>query len=296
METGEVRELYAYRATNMNSGVLSYQRGIYVHGYSVDAASQIPGVPQAGNQHPNYSGYLLTSRTSQVYGRGTLFVCNYVPAEYAQGSVPPVNQYAEGFLGKDVSFDYEEVTIPTWTKFGIESTDASGNPISKVVYGDGRDLPPIRRKVPYYSVPIAFKITVNNTLDDVFMFSDRIVEQTDRLHTIFDRQLLFACNGVNQRGVDEFVANYRWYSDGGVPNDLMDLFDEVLPDSGGSPSNIGRIGSRLYPFFDADYIIPPFKGLYISGSIDPADPPDVVFFDRFKSDPNGWVNLPGVIL
>ena len=289
MATGDVTELYANRATNMSSGIMSYQRGLFVEGLGVDAAGQVPGIPQVGNPHPNYSGYLLNSRTSQNYGRGTLFICTYVPQEYAQGSVPPVNDYADGFLGKSVSFDYEDVVIPRWKRMGIESTDASGNPVSIIAYGEARDIPPIRKQVPYYEIPVAFELTINNTLGDVFSFSDVIVGQTNKIHTIFGRDLRFVCQGVNQRGLKEYRANYRWYADQGVPNDLSTQFDENVT------GNIGRIGSTLYPFFDEDYIIPPFKGLYVTGSVNPTDPPDVVFFDRFEREPNGWQSLPGVV-
>lgn len=293
MAVGTVTELYAYRAINMNSGVETYTRGLHVEGLSVDAARLIPGIPQAGHPHPNYSTHLLTSRTSQVYGRGTLFICNYVPAEYAQGSVPPVNQYAEGFIGKDVSYENDEITIPRWKRYGVESVDAGGSPISLIVYGEAREFPPIRRKVPYYSVPLSFELLINNTLGDVFNFSDVIVEQTNKLHTIFGRKLLFACQGVTQRGTTEFKATYRWYDDQGVPNTLANQFDETFASGNG---NIGRIGTVLYPFFDSQYQIPPFKGLYISGALDPSDPPEVVFFDKFEEDANGWQSLPGVTL
>lgn len=287
LQVGEWEEMYDYRGNSLRDGVPGRTRGFRVEGMNVDVAVDRPGLPQYGDEHPDDPGLLARDRTSTPYGTGALVVWTYVATAYFGGSGPAINQFAEGFIGKDVSFDSEDVEIPLFRRAGITTT-VNDLPVSQIVFADFRSGLKLRRRTPYYSVPIAIELPESNSLNDVFNITQVIVAQFDKIHTIFGKKLLFACEGIDQNDPTRFKATYRWYEDQGIPNTLSNQFTAFESD------NLGRIGTTIYPFFDSTYMIPPFKGMRIDGNPDPTQPPDVTFFDKHAEEPNGWQTLPGI--
>jgi hypothetical protein len=288
MATGDVRELYYSYSESIDDGVRSIRVDYLAEGLTPTQAIEATGVPRYGDARVDQPTLLARNITASPRGSDSIVSVSFVPAQYIGGSVPPVNQFAEGFIGKDVSFDYDDIDLPLFKKAGLLTTDANGLPISKIVYADVDLSLPFRKRTPYYSVPIAFTLAETATLDDVFIATDAIVAQTDKIHTIFDRELLFACDGIDQQSETTYRAVYRWYEDKGIPNTLASKFDEVIG------NNLGRIGTTIYPFFDESFVLPPNSGIKINGAVDPSDPPTVTFFDKYIREENGWATLPGI--
>lgn len=287
MATGDTTELYDYRTISISDGVPTRTRGIYVEGLHPEVAILVPNLPQYRDGHPEDADLLVRNITPSVYGNGALVQYTYAVAATVGGSIPPVNTYEEGFIGKDVSFEYADIDVPLFKRGGLTTTDAEGLPISLIVFEDYERGISFRKRMPYYSISLGLELAESATLQDVFAITDSIVAQTDKIHTIDGRRLLFACDGIDQQGATTFNVSYRWTEDPGIPNTLAPLFEEQVS------SNLGRIGTVIYPYADATYMIPPFQGVRIDGAIDPTDPPAVTYFELYKEDPDGWLSLPG---
>ena len=290
MATGDVRQLYYSYSEGLNDGVRSIRVDYLVEGKPPAEAIEATGVPRYGDARVGYPNLLARTITANPRGSDSIVSVSFVPAQYIGGSVPPVNQFAEGFIGKDVSFEYEDVNIPLFIQTGVLSTDANGDLIVKTVYDTGEGEIPFRKFVSYYRVPIAIKLLGGTTLQDVFGLTRTILEQTGKIHTIFGEDLVFNCEGIEQQDEETFNAVYRWYKDPGIPNTLYDNFD----DPNYAP-NLGRIGAVLYPYFSEEFLLPPFRGVTITGNTNPEIPPSVKFFFKHKRDEDGWVNLPGIV-
>lgn len=289
MAQGDVTKLYYSYAESINDGVQSVRVDYLVEGLTPSQAIVAAGVPVYGDAWVGNSDLLARNISATPRGSDSIVAVSFVPAQYIGGSVPPVNQFAEGFIGKDVSFDYDDVDIPLFRKSGLLTTDADGLPISKIVYSDVALRLPFRKRTPYYSVPIAITFPETATLNDVFIATDAIVAQTDKIHKLFGRDLLFACDGIDQQSETTYRALYRWYEDKGIPNTLSSQFEETID------GNLGRIGTTLYPFFDESFVLPPYSGIRINGATDPSNPPTVTFFDKYLREDNGWATLPGIV-
>lgn len=293
MALGEITELYQYRTLSIRDGIPTRTRGFRVEGLIPEVAVLVPNIPRYRDPHPDEPGLIARDITPTAWGVDSLIQVTYSPEPYVGGSGPSVNTYDEDFIGKDVSFEYEDVTIPLFRKSGLTTTDADGLPISQLVYSSLDSALPYRKRTPYYRVETGVIFEETPTIEAVFALTDKITAQVDRIHTIGDRDLIFACEGIDQNTANEFRVTYRWIEDRGIPNEWP-AFDETLSPSGGGDGGLGRIGTTLYPFFDDDFIIPPFQGLRIDGNTDPTAEPRLTFFDRFKRDPNGWQTLPGL--
>lgn len=289
MATGDVRELWRFRSVSVRDGIPGGQRAFYVEGQIPDVALVNVGIPRLGDADPVFPGTVAQNIDSKSEGAGSVVTVSYTPPEYVGGSVPTVNQFADGFIGKDVSFENELIEIPLFQRQAITTTDASGLPISLLVYGPVEDTLPIRKRTAYYRVPVSIDL-IGTTLADVFLLTAPMIEQTDKIHKIFGRDLAFAPEGMDQQTADRFVVTYRWYADDGVPNTLADKFIDVP----GRP-DLKMLGSVIYPVFSTEYIIPPFHGVRIHGAQDPSDLPVVEFFEIFERNNNGWTGLPGVM-
>lgn len=290
MATGDVRELYYSYSEGLNDGVRSIRVDYLAEGLTPTQAIEATGVPRYGDARVGQPTLLARTITATPRGSDSIVSVSFVPEQYLGGSIPPVNQFAEGFIGKDVSFEYEDVNIPLFIQTGVLSTDANGDLIAKTVYDTGEGEIPFRKFVAYYRVPIAIKLLGGTTLQDVFGLTRRILEQTGKIHKIFDEDLVFSCEGIEQQDEETFSAVYRWYKDPGIPNTLFDSFDDpnLAP-------NLGRIGAYVYPYSDSEFLLPPFKGVAVAGNTNPEVPPRVTFFDKYKRDDDGWVNLPGIV-
>ena len=291
MATGDVIELLSYRTSSIRDNVNTITRGFNVEELGPNLAREAVGIPQYGEAHPDYSGLVVRSVAATPRGRGSLVQVTYSPIEYTGGGQPPVVDSAEDFFGLDVSFDYEDIDIPLFRRSGFETTDSQGLPISEVVYSDYSAGIPYRKRVPYYRVTTGVVFNEPASLGDIFTLSELIVDQTDNIHTLFGRDVVFSSEGLQYVSRTEYKVTYRWYQDLGIPNEWEadTAFDEAMN------ANIGRRGSILYPFADEDYVIPPFKGMRIDGNTDPTELPSVTFFSRYKRDANGWQNLPGLL-
>ena len=287
MPLGEVVELYTYRTRSLRDGVPTLTRAFNVEGLSPDVAIQVPNIPGYRDPHPDDSTLIARDISASPRGAGSLIQVTYSPTPYVGGSGPNVNTYAEDFIGKDVSFDHEDVDIPLFRRSGLTTTDGSGNPVSLLVYGDYSAGIPYRKRTPYYRVETGVTFPESATIEDVFNLTSIIVGQTDKIHTIAGKDLRFVCEGIDQGSATEFRVAYRWTEDLGIPNEWP-AFDETLN------SNLGRIGTVLYPFADNDFIIPPFQTMRIDGNTEATELPKVTFIEKFKREPNGWQNLPGL--
>jgi hypothetical protein len=288
MAEGDVTQLYNSRGRSQRDGVDSRTMGFYVEGEGVDLAKENAGVPKYRDPHPDDANMIARDIIAAPSAGGSIVTVSYAPPQYVGGSVPPINTFAEGFIGKDVSFEYEDTNIPIYIQTGVLATDANGDLTVKTVYDTGEGGIPFRKAVAYYRVPIAIKL-VGSTLNDVFNLTRIILEQTGKIHTIFGQDLVFNCEGIDQQDDETFNAIYRWYKDPGIPNTLFDDFDD--PNAG---TNLGRIGTYIYPYFDEDFLIEPFKGVSVIGNEDPEQLPRVTFFDKYEREPNGWQSLPGI--
>lgn len=287
MATGDVTQLYNSRGRSQRDGVDSRTMGFYVEGEGVDLAKENAGVPKYRDPHPDDANMIARDIVATPSAGGSIVTVSYSPPQYVGGSVPPVNTFAEGFIGKDVSFEYENVDIPLFIRTGVLAFDNNGDAFVQIVYDTGEGEIPFRKNVAYYRVPIAIKLE-GSTFDDVFNLTRIILEQTGKIHKINGEDLVFNCEGIDQQDDDTFNAVYRWYKDPGVPNTLYDSFDD--PNVG---TNLGRIGAVVYPYFDQDFLVPPLKGVSVVGIEDPKLPPRVTFFDKYIRDDNGWEGLPG---
>ena len=287
MAYGDATELYNSRGRSQRDGVEGIATGWLVEGVGVDLAKENEGVPKYRDPHPDYPGLIARDIVASSVPGGSIVTVNYAPPQYVGGSVPPINTFADGFIGKDVSFETEDVTLPLFqlTKMVL---GGDGETDEQLVFQRIEDVIPFRKRVPYFRVPISIDLA-GTSLNDTFNITDAILEQTDKIHTIFGRDLVFACEGLDQQTEDRFNAVYRWYQDPGIPNTLRDSFD-----SSASP-NLQFINGTIYPVFDNDFILPPYKGIRVDGNDDPTIAPTVTFFDLFKRDPNGWLSLPGIV-
>jgi hypothetical protein len=288
MAQGEITELYDYRTLSIRDGIPTRTRGFRVEGLVPETAVLVPNLPRYGEAHPDDSTLAVKDITPNVWGTDSLVQVTYVQLQLLGGDRPAVNEYAEDFIGTDVSFDYDNVDIPLFKRGGLTTTDADGLPISRLVYQDYDRAIPYRKRMPYYSVSVSIELEQYATILDAFTVTDVVVAQTDKIHTIGGKRLLFACDGITQRSATQFKFSYRWTDDKGVPNTLANKFEDNPGD------NLGRIGTVVYPFADADFTIPPFQGVRIDGNIDPFNPPSVTYFERFNEEPNGWQQLPGI--
>ena len=291
MQPGEVRNLLQYYTTGLRDGVRTRTNTYYVHLENADVAINNIGIPRYGDTHPDDSNLLVQNISASGRGLGSLVQVSYVPIDYWGGGQPPVNDSAEDFWGIDVSFDYEDIDIPLFRRSGLTTTDEQGLPITQLVYADYRVGIPYRKRVPYYRVTTGVTFAEPASLGDIFALSELIVDQTDKIHRLFGRDVVFSCEGLQYVSRTEYKVTYRWSQDLGIPNEWEadTAFDETLDE------NLGRRGSILYPFADEDFVIPPFKGMRIDGNIDPTELPLVTFFDKYKRDDNGWQNLPGLV-
>lgn len=293
MAIGQVTELLAYRTVSMRDNIDTLTRGFNVEGLGPDLARFVPFIPRYGDSHPDNPGMIVRSVSAGPRGTGSLVQVTYAPREFVGGGQPPVVDTAEDFFGADVSFDYEDIDIPLFRRSGLTTTDDQGLPITQLVYADYRVGIPYRKRVPYYRVTTGVTFEDTATFDDIMDLSDFIVDQTGSIHTIFGRDLLFSCEGMQYVTRTQYKVTYRWTQDLGIPNqwEADTPFDETLD------ANIGRRGSILYPFADAEYVIPPFKGMRIDGNTDPTELPIVTFFDKYKriDSGNGWQLLPGLL-
>ena len=291
MPIGQVTELLSYRTSSLRDNVDTLTRGFNVEGLAPDLARVTPNIPQYGDQHPDYAGMVVRSINAAPRGAGSLVQVSYSPIEFVGGGQPPVNDSAEDFWGIDVSFDYDDIDIPLFRKSTMSATTPSGAPFTQFVYSDLSSGIPYRKRVPYYRVTTGLTFAEPASLSDVFNLSSLIVSQTDKIHKIFGRDLVFASEGLQYVSRTEYKVTYRWSEDLGIPNEWAadTPFDEIVSD------NLGRRGTVVYPYADADFVIPPFKGMRIDGDVDPTQPPSVTFFNRFKRDEDGWTNLPGLL-
>ena len=286
MAEGDVTQLYNSRGRSQRDGVDSRTMGFYVEGEGVDLAKENAGVPKYRDPHPDDANMIARDIIAAPSAGGSIVTVSYAPPQYVGGSVPPINTFADGFIGKDVSFETEDVTLPLFqlTKMVL---GGEGETDEQLVFQRIEDVIPFRKRVPYFRVPISIDLA-GTSLNDTFNITDAILEQTDKIHTIDGRDLVFACEGLDQQTEDRFNAVYRWYQDPGIPNTLRDSFD-----SSASP-NLQFINGTIYPVFDNDFILPPYKGIRVDGNDVPTIAPTVTFFDLFKRDPNGWLSLPGI--
>jgi hypothetical protein len=291
MAIGQVTELLAYRTVSMRDNIDTLTRGFNVEGLGPDLARFVPFIPRYGDSHPDNPGMIVRSVSAGPRGTGSLVQATYAPREFVGGGQPPVNDSAEDFWGIDVSFDYEDIDIPLFQRSSLTTTDPQGLPLTKLVYADYRAGIPYRKRVPYYRVTTGVTFAEPASLGDIFALSELIVDQTDKIHRLFGRDVVFSCEGLQYVSRTEYKVTYRWSQDLGIPNEWEadTAFGETLD------ANLGRRGSILYPFADEDFVIPPFKGMRIDGNTDPAQPPIVTFFDKYKRDDNGWQNLPGLV-
>lgn len=248
-----------------------------------------PDVPNYRAQHRDHAenGLIVKDRNATQDGAGALVSVTYAPEEYVGWNLPPVNVFQEDFVGKDVSFETEDVEIPLFRTANITLGDGA-QAVQKTVFQRVDGVLPYRKRVSYYRVPIAIEL-VGSTLGDVLNLSRVILEQTDKIHNIFGEDLVFACEGITQQTAERFNAVYRWYKDPGIK--LTELRTSFGPSAG---TNLRFIGSTAYPVFNDDFLIPPYKGLRIDGDPDPEQPPTVTYFDIYEREPNGWQTLPGI--
>lgn len=288
MAQGEVRELWSFRTRSISNGVPTVTRGFFVQGELPDVAANNTGIPKFLDPHEDFPNLSVRNIRITPAASGSLVNVDYTIPELIGGSVPPVNQFGDGFIGKDVSFESEIVEVPLFQRQALTTTDNNGNPISLLVYGRVADTLPYRKRLAYYRVTIAIDL-IGTTFEDVFLLTNMIVNQTDKIHTIFGEDLVFRPEGIDQQTEERFAITYRWYKDFGVPNTLSDSmnFIDVGP-------NLKRLGNVIYPVFDDSFIIPPYKGVRIHGDEDPTELPGVEFFELFERDENGWTSLPGV--
>lgn len=298
MATGDVLDnLFEYQSHSVRDGVPTVTRGYHVVEENPSQAIVNVGIPQYGEAHPDYSGLVVRSVAATPRGRGSLVQVTYSPIEYTGGGQPPVVDSAEDFFGLDVSFDYEEIDIPLFRHSEFQTTDAQGAPITEIVYSDYSAGIPYRKRVPYYRVTTGVVFNEPASLGDILdLNASLILTQTDRIHNIFGRDLLFSCEGLQYVSRTEYKVTYRWSQDPGIPNEWESdaPFDEKFSDIS-TRAILGRRGSIIYPAADEDYVIPPFKGMRIDGNTDPTQFPTVTFFDRYKRDDEGWTNLPGLL-
>lgn len=290
MAVGDVKELYSYRGSDQTDGIDRLTRGFSVEGQTVDAARANANIPKYRDPHPDRPGLLVQAVNATPRGSGSLVTVSYVPAAYVGGSVPPVNQYADGFVGIDTSFEDTTVDIPLFERNKVTFGEGDAA-VEKQVYQRRDDVMPYGYSRSVIRVPISITLTTSGNFNVAVAVGSVISAQINKLHTINGKTYLFKPEGLSQRGSNEFVGTYRWYSDPGVPNVLSVPFGGVQP----APNLVWGPGfTTLYPFFDEDFIIPPFNGVRIDGDEDPEQAPHVTFFDRFLSEPNGWQTLPGI--
>lgn len=290
MAVGDVKELYAYRGASQRDGVDTLTRGFSVEGQGVDVARANPGIPRYRDEHPDNPGLLARDFNASPRGADSLVTVSYSPEAYVGGTVPPVNQYAEGFVGVDTTFEDTTVDIPLFERNKVTFGEGDAA-VEKLVYQRRDDVMPYGYSRSVIRVPISITLTTSGNFNVAVALGSVISAQINKLHTINGKTYLFKPEGLTQRGSNEFVGTYRWYSDPGVPNVLSVPFGGVQP----APNLIwGRGLTTLYPFFDEDFIIPPFNGVRIDGDQDPEQAPHVTFFERFEREPNGWQTLPGI--
>lgn len=289
MPIGDVTERYRLRAVNERDGIETRQRGFYVDGYNVDQAKDAVGIPQYLDPHPDFPNMVARTIGAASEGSGSVVTVSYSPSEYAGGSVPPINQYGEGFIGTDSTFEDVTVDIPLFER--VEHVfDEAGAAVSKNVFQRVDGVLPFQYSRTVYRIPIAVTINIGGSFATAMAVAQLIALQTNKIHTIFGRKLLFKPEGLSQRGEGEFKVTYRWYDDPGVVNELG-----TIPSPSAGPNlRFFPDSTEIYPFFDSTHILPPFKGLRISGNEDPEQPPSVTFFNKYKEEPNGWQTLPGI--
>lgn len=284
---GHVSELRSYRGSTLRDGTPSKRRGFRVVGMNMDVAINQPGIPQYRDEHPDFPGLLAANRTATHMGRDTHVVWEYVEAPYVGGSIPPVNQFAEDFIGKDVSFETKQYSIPLMR--AAEITVGEGeSAVTKTVFEKFEDSLAIDVPVPYHRIPLGFTLPESATLEDSINVTKIITAQVGKVHTIFGEDFLFTCEGIDQNGLRDYNVVYRWTADPGLVNELETQFG---PSAG---PNLRYIGSTIYPVFNADFLVPPFQALRIDGNQDPEQPPIVTFFNKNKREPDGWQLLPGI--
>lgn len=287
MPLGEAIELYRYRTNSLRDGVATWSRAWNVEGLGPDVAVQVPAIPNYRDPHPSDSNMIVRSINATPRGAGSLIEVSYAPAPYVGGSGPGINEFSEGFIGTDVSFDNEDVELPLFRVVDMVFGEGD-SAVEKTVFEAIPDVVPFRRPVPYYRVTVALTLTDPATFTDALALGDVIAAQVGNIHTIGGRDLVFSCEGIDQNDVNEYKIAYRWTQDKGVANTLANDFG---PSAG---PNLRYLESTVYPVFNDDFLIPPYKGLRIDGNVDPEQAPTVTFFDRFKREPNGWQNLPGI--
>lgn len=289
MPLGEVIELYSYRTRSLRDGVPTLTRAFNVEGLTPDVALQVPNIPGYRDPHPDDPTLIARDISASPRGAGSLIQATYTPAPYVGGSGPGVNTFEEGFIGKDASFDYEDVELPLFRVVDYVYSE-NGTATEKAVFEAVDTVVPFRKRVPYHRISLGITFPDAPTLQDVLGLTDLVLSQVDKLHVLPDgKEYVFACEGIDQGSkVTDFNITYRWTRDPGVPNELESSFG---PSAG---PNLRFLESAVYPVFDSDFLIPPYKGLRIDGNRDPEQPPTVTFFDRYKREPNGWQNLPGI--
>ena len=296
---GDVIEQYQYRAVSVSSGIPTRVRGFRVVGMNVDQAINVTGVPRYKEAHPDFSGLVVRDINTSWQGCDTHVVVTYVPSQYVGVNIPPVDQFAEDFIGIDITFDDVTVDIPLYQQTKIKI----GQPptvIEKDVWQRRQDVMPYQYSRSIVRIDMALELDTASNFGITTALSDLIEAQINKIHRLPNgRDYLFKPEGMDQRGEKAFNITYRWYSDPGVPNTLLEHFGTniILPPINQPGGLIGLIGGTAYPFFDENFLIPPFNGVRIDGDKEDAEaPPKVTFFERFdRSMLTGWATLPGII-
>lgn len=259
-----------------------------VKGFTPEVARTQPEAPYFGQLDPENPFLACNFVDFQPIGLGTRVTARYVPLEFLP-RVPPENTTAVNWIGTDSTFVPEDVKIPVFELVRKSFPNPTGGVQTKLVFR-------AKERVKTYTyMNVTHRVTLNatvaggDTVNAQMAITEEINKQNNKLHKINNRFFLFNADGVRRIEKDFYQFTYRWTSDIGVINTLTPLFD-----SSASP-NLGLIGSDVFPYFDEDFIVRPFKILETAPvGNDPTQAPTVRFSDRYLIDENGYLNLPGI--
>lgn len=239
-----------------------------------------------GTPHPDDPGLVVNNCAFTPTGYGTEVRANYVPLEYID-QPPPENDTGIDWTNVDSTFEHVDTDIPIFQLVRKNFPTAGGGTEEIQVWQRAQHVKKFRNTRVVYRLTVNAEFTSDGTVNTLFQLTQAISNENNKLHTINGRKYLFNADGARRIDKDNYQFTYRWTSDPGIPNTL--IFEDQ------SSPNIGGIGVYGFPFFNANYIIPPFFSLDAAPTDgDPTQAPTVVFSPIYLENPNGHLTLPGI--
>lgn len=262
-------------------------RGWNVSGSTVDAAKAEPEAPSVLDEHPDYPDLKVASVIYTPTGFGCKVRANYLPPEYISSG--PISITGDDYIKIDTTFVDADIRIPVFENVTKKSMGPSGNVIVKSVWRTLEGTAIYRYALAVHRITINSTVVSQSNVEQQLSLTVPVSNQINKVHTIGGNQYLFKSDGIRRLKKDQYQFTYRWTYDPGVPNTLGPEYNQI------EVPNLALLGSLAFPFYDEDYIVPPYHRMSAAAnSTNPSVNPVVVATPKYLYDPTGHLTLPGV--